>query len=754
MVRRNWIIHRSPAAWRYVVVAVATVLYYSGLALARASVPGFELVGFLIFGLWYHVDIRVGLLLNGVHVPFVLGVALLADARWPEVVLTSVSPALFAVISGLFYGHSIASVRRVRLEQEWVAQVARQTSDVVTITDVDGVILYVTPSCRRIYGYTPAEMLGTNAREYMAEPDRDKAAGAVQRLATRPDRSAAPGTDEVFVCQVRRKDGTPVWVESIFREFHDGQATRVVSYSRDVSERMAHVQEIERKSNELAAILQTLPGSINVVDRDYRVILASQPNLRTNADVSADSMVGMHCYTALYGRSKPCPHCIVADVLRTGEPAAIIAGSGHALHRLTGRTFKLTATPIIDATGDVVGAVDYATDVTDLHVATEQAQEASRAKSAFLANMSHEIRTPLNGMVGALAMLAETDLNAEQREFAQIAHQSGSGLLSLINDILEFSRIEAGKLELRPEPFQIQQLVDQVFASLRTQAAANDVRLSAEISETAGATFVADAARLRQILLNLAGNSVKFTRDGAVIIRASVERYPEVRLCFEVCDTGVGIRREKLSHVFDQFTQVENTYTRSTQGTGLGLSIVRSLVTLMGGTVSIDSREGEGTTVRFWVAVDDAPRSARTVSAEKSAKAFAHTGPIPQRVIVAEDNRINQIVMRHMLDQLHVGTVQIVSDGQELLDAADREAYDVALVDIQMPKLNGFQATAELTRRHPDMVVVGLTAYAGSEERQRLLDAGAYACLTKPVEPADLARLLSDLAVARARVPE
>jgi len=412
--------------------------------------------------------------------------------------------------------------------------------------------------------------------------------------------------------------------------------------------------------------------------------------------------------------------------------------------------------------------LNFLTDITEKKLAEEKlieakeaAEAAARSKSDFLANMSHEIRTPLNAVLGLTGLLLNSDLNAKERDYVETVRSSGNTLLSVINDILDFSKIEGGKMELESQPFHLCECISVAVDLIKPSAGQKGLAIKYDLDKSLPAYFKGDVTRIRQVLVNLLSNAVKFTHEGTIGL--SVTGAPldspdassgrEYKLHFSISDTGIGIPEEKLDRLFRSFSQVDSTTTRKYGGTGLGLAISRKLVEMMGGEIWVVSEPNVGSTFHF------------TIRAEISEDQAAPLDPVicipivgrqegvrPLRILLAEDNAVNQMVAIQMLKKLGYGA-DVAGNGLEVLQAIERQPYDVILMDVQMPEMDGLAASQEIRKRWPaGPRIIAITAYALKGDRERCLAAGMDEYISKPIVIEELKRVLERCESAPAKI--
>ncbi|MBI5440654.1 MAG: PAS domain S-box protein [Deltaproteobacteria bacterium] len=640
---------------------------------------------------------------------------------------------------------------------------------------LDGRFLEVNERLCQITGFSRAELLRMTPWD-MTHPDEKRRTEERLTAYLRGDQ----GTYQAEKRYVR-KDGGVIWVQVTAAMMRDatGKALCNVGIIHDITEhkrteqslREAEARERARRA-ELETVLELVPTPVWIA-HDPRCTHMTG-NQAARALLQAGGGQELSCAAPEDVRA-------VAQVRRRGVALApgemtmqVAAATGRPVlgdeieivrRDGTSRFLIGNAVPLFDESGAVRGCVGAPTDITDqrriereLRETRDAAEAANLAKSEFLARMSHEIRTPMNGIMGMTELaLMEEALPQRAREFLVLAKQSAKGLLEIINDVLDLARVEAGQVELEMSPFDLAASVRDLLAPMSLLAERKGLRLDWNIAPGVPTAVIGDQGRLRQVLTNLVGNAVKFTEKGGVEVTVQgggdAATPGRGRLLFSVRDTGIGIAPERLCTVFDSFSAATKSTHVKYGGTGLGLSIARQLVELMGGGIWAESEPGRGSLFQFTADMRVAGVPISGLKPEPSREPSPSPG---LRILVAEDNALNQVLAQELLRRLG-HTAVLVGDGEEALRALSRDTFDAVLMDVQMPRLDGDEATkrvrAGLVDGCPtDVPIVALTAHAVQGDRERLLAAGMDDYLSKPFDPETLEEALRR-AVERRRTP-
>ena len=495
------------------------------------------------------------------------------------------------------------------------------------------------------------------------------------------------------------------------------------------------------------SLVENLPISLMRKDMDGKFVYANEPFCEILGH-PLEEIVGRTDYDFFPGE--------LAEKYRANDRA--VAESGHVFEDIERHRsprgddayVHVLKVPVLDASGDIIGVQALFWDVTmrkraeqQLHLAKEAAESANRAKTDFLANVSHEIRTPMNAIIGMTELVLETALEKGQREYLRVVRDSAESLLMIINDVLDFSKIEADKVQLHVVPFKAHHCFRDAAISLQIEAQKKGIELQHDIGEGVPRFVKGDPVRLRQVLLNLIGNAIKFTpRDGSVTLTVGESAVGDdrCRLRFGVSDTGIGIPEEKQKLIFQAFEQADTSTTREFGGTGLGLAISSRLVSLMGGRISLQSEVGQGSEFYFDVEFDLATED--DVVAEREARLGPLESLRPMNLLLAEDSQTNQTLAVAILKK-GGHRVRVANNGREAVDLFQQGGFDAILMDVQMPEMDGLAATEAIRAIESDnglgrVPIIALTAHVMEEDRQRCLKAGMDAALTKPIRPREV----------------
>ncbi|MCW8958851.1 MAG: response regulator [Gammaproteobacteria bacterium] len=544
-----------------------------------------------------------------------------------------------------------------------------------------------------------------------------------------------------FECELRGYNDNPYWALLSARQvnFHDQQA--VIISIAEVTQ-LKYAENIIRASEErFSTVVDSIDDLVYVANMEtYELLFMNRAARKVFGET-----FGRKCWEVLRkDQTGPCEFCTNDRIVdKQGQPCGVYTWD--FCNTLTNEWYTCRDRAIRWVDGTTV-RLETATNITELkktqkalEQARDEAETASRAKSQFLATMSHEIRTPLNGIIGMVKLLMRSSPRPDQREYLDIINLSSEQLLLLINDILDISKVEAGKLKLESHNFDLNRVVEETVRLFELHAREKGLVLEKQIDPATPMQLYGDATRLRQVLLNLVSNAIKFTREGSVKIEISgqllANRQAAIRI--SVSDTGVGIPAEYAQKIFEEFTQLDMGSTRGYEGTGLGLAISRRLLNAMGGDIRLSESGPNGST---FIAELELPLAQE--QKPHTAAASCHDYPLqPQYILLVEDNAINSKVAKTLLEQ-EGHTVELATNGAEALQCLEKDNFDLVLMDLHMPVMDGIQATRELRRmqdRHKASTpVIALTANIMQEERDRCIEVGMDHFLAKPFTPEKL----------------
>ncbi|MCK9566846.1 MAG: PAS domain S-box protein [Methanothrix sp.] len=626
----------------------------------------------------------------------------------------------------------------------------------------DGTLTYLNKTLTTLDDLAPAEAIGRNFFEFLAPTDQETVKEILGALT--PQQPI-----ETHEQRYLRRDGRVVYHEwtnrAFFNEF--GQLIRYQAVGLDITSRKQAEEALLEYEQRLMDIIDFLPDATFVIDRDGKVI-AWNKAIEAMTGILAKDMIGKGDYEyalPFYGSRRPILVDLILKADRDTEckydhiekKGRVLRGEAYMPNMRGGIVYLMgSAAVLYDSAGNVFGAIESIRDITEkkqaedrLIEAKEAAEAAVRSKSEFLANMSHEIRTPLNAVLGLTGLLLNSDLTAQERDYVETVRSSGNTLLSVINEILDFSKIEGGKMELECQPFDLRECISVAVDLVKAAADQKGLVLKHDLDESIPAYFKGDVTRLRQVLVNLLGNAVKFTHTGTIEVSVTAKPMQttnsrQYELHFSISDTGIGIPVEKVDRLFQSFSQIDSTITRKFGGTGLGLAISRRLVELMGGEIWVVSQQGLGSTFHFTILAEEAEKIAiPSDSCAVRAKTAARRDTAkPLRILLAEDNAINQMVAIQMLKKLGY-SADVAGNGLEVLQAIERQPYDVVLMDVQMPEMDGLVAAQEIRKLWPKGPrIIAITAYALKGDRERCLAAGMDDYISKPIVIEELRKVL------------
>ncbi len=636
--------------------------------------------------------------------------------------------------------------------EKFYRQITENIEDVLFVINLDFHLSYVSSSAQRVLGLSSKKILN-EAFDALLTPDSFRQVNQVIH-----DMLAAPNEGKGRLDRRSRiveiswlhHGGDVVIAECALSFFHDENnvLTGVLGVCREIGSRMETLHALRQSESLFRMMYEQCPEGVIVMDNDT-VIIDVNPQALELLGYTRLELCGKHYEDLLH----PADLAMSASLLDMIEPGSILHRESRVRHK-KGRFVAIDMS--IKAIGDthiqvIIRDVSNRKKIeAELITAKNVAESASKAKDMFVANISHEIRTPISGIIGMTDLVLKSKgLSAEQSEHLTMVKDAADSLLSIINDLLDFSKIQAGKLSLLPTDFFLRETLEKVVRSLNFRAQSKGIGLQLVVDHDVPDSVYGDPVRLCQIVRNLADNAIKFTEKGHVGIHVSYVGPLDDGLFikFRVEDTGIGISEEHLPQLFQNFSQLEVAPEMIRQGTGLGLAICKRLSTMLGGTIWVESKVNEGSVFQFTVTLKKANFLHTEETKEPSEENVLR--PEPLTILLAEDNAINRKFLLHFLEE-DGHSVTTVNNGQEALEALRKSSFDIVLMDVRMPEMNGIEATAIIRsgtdkQINAEIPIVALTAYAMESEKQHFLQAGMNECITKPVSMTSLNRVMIDI---------
>lgn len=635
----------------------------------------------------------------------------------------------------------------LRSSEERLMILYESAPDGIYLSDLKGTFIDGNQATEKLTGYKREELIGKSflkLRLLSAKQIPKAAVNLAKNALGKPT-----GPDQFILNQ---KGGKQIALEINTYPVKIKGKPLVLAIARDITERKRREEEIERGAEEWKRTFNSIADFVSIQDKDFRFIRVNK-SLADALKVKPKDLIGKRCYEILHKSDKPWPNCPLKEVFEDGKTHTTEVEDPNI-----GLPLLITASPIFDEKGELVGGVHIAKDITrrkkteqeiqayaqelmvmneQLKVETKKAKESDRLKSEFLANMSHEIRTPLTAISGATHLLNESSLSSEQRKLCDIVAQSGKHLLELINDILDLAIIEAGEVSLEEEEFSLKKTLNKLIPGFKLEAEEKGTKLDLIYPDSLPVRIISDERKLIQILSNLITNALKFTEKGKIEVR--VEELANSKIQISVKDTGIGISKEKLPHIFDKFYQVNGTIRRKYQGTGLGLTIVKELVNLLGGEIEVQSTLKKGSTFSFSFSYKPVEEKIEEIVPDKAQDKALFKMEQKARgdinILIAEDDDFNYYVIDRFLKDY---TTTRAKDGKDVLEKIEKKRFDLVLMDIQMPKMDGLTATRKIREKNLDLPIIALTAKSMKGDEEKCLAAGCTDYISKPIVPDEL----------------
>ncbi len=617
---------------------------------------------------------------------------------------------------------------------------------IVASCDIDGIMTYISPATEKIIGFKTDSLLRDQwwNLTFFSKEESELFKEKVYNILTKKIEIDTNPYDRALRC----KDGSIKWIE--WRD-SIGFNNTLISVGVDITDWKK--KEVSKAQSD--SILESVVSMIHVCDNFGNVIYVS-PSVEKTLGYSNEKIMGKNWWDTTFeyeydaNRVKKLLYNYFNLDKNEGTEFTEqkIKTSSGDYKWIEWQISKGANETYISVGKDITSRI-----LTDLELKKSKdfAEESLKVKNEFLANMSHEIRTPLNAVIGFTDLLLETELTVEQRNYLSTMRNSGEILLSLINNVLDLSKLESEKLDLEEIPFNLHQYVNNIVKLMKIKADEKKISLNLVIKPNTPKQVIGDSTRLGQILLNLIGNAVKFTNEGSVTVTLDQQHETEESsdIYFEVKDTGVGIASNKINTVFGAFTQAKSDTSRIYGGTGLGLTIVKKLIHLLRGKILVESKFGEGSVFKIFLPLK---KDTSIINDEESKEVVSMNKPLDLDILLVEDNKTNQFLAKSRLERWNCN-VDIANNGIEGVKKAQLKLYDVILMDIQMPIMDGYEATKiiknDISKKVSEIPIIAMSAYSSKKDIKRALNAGIDDYIFKPFNPIELYKLLEKHGITR-----
>lgn len=650
------------------------------------------------------------------------------------------------------FNKMIREIKKMHDEHKKLYHAITQSPVSVIITDSYGIIEYVNPKFTQATGYTLEEAIGKNPRIL-------KSGKQSLRYYENLWETISSGKEWRGEFHNKAKTGKLFWEQASISPIKDKDEniTHFIAIKEDITKQKEINEKIKRSEGELKSTLKSIGDAVITINLQGKISMMNPVAKKITGWPNASGRNIKDIFKIIDEESRKEIPNPLEKVLKEGTTVSL---ENHTLLiTKSGREIPIddSGAPIITSDGKMIGAVLVFRDTTEkrreqeiLLMAKEQAEAATKTKSEFLAKMSHEIRTPMNGVFGMAELLLDTELSTEQMEFVTIVKSSADSLLKIINDILDFSKMEAGKFTIEAIEFDLKNTIENAIQIFTPLAHKKGLELILDIETEIENYLIGDPGRLKQIFINLIGNAIKFTEAGEVVVKVedrtetngiaklNKQDYDDkIFIKFSVADTGIGIPPDKSKEIFEDFKQGDDSLTRKYGGTGLGLAISQQLAGLMGGLIKFTSKKNKGTSFYFTLPFvrSKKPITRHTLDEDQKIRDLSLLKKKNIKILAAEDNPVNQRLLEVMLKKMNC-SAKIVSNGKIALEALANEDFDLILLDIEMPILNGIEATREIRKqeKHKDLPILAITAHTLSGDKEKFMAAGMNDSIAKPID--------------------